>query len=114
MTPWRYSDPQTKKGQNSWFICLKSWILGGRCGDLLAIFFQTPLWKESNQKFADNAPTSVTAINVQWLGKLVNEEVIPRDKIVTLHMVSMTYGAQSSKLFGHSFKTPWCLKAPFF
>ena len=112
MTPWRYSDPQTKKAKQ--LVYMPQELDSGRAmwrsvGNILP----NSTVERKQSKFADNAPTSVTAINVQWLGKLVNEGVIPGDKMVTLHMVSMTYGAQSSSFSG-IVQDSLVLKAPFF
>ena len=112
MTPWRFSDPQSKKVKQP--VYMPQELDSGRAmwrsvGNILP----NSTMERKKSKFADNALTSVTAANVQWLGKLVSREIVSRNKFVNLYMVSMVYGKQSSRFSG-IVQDSLVLKVPFF
>lgn len=102
MSPWRFSDPQSRKaklirympqtldaGRTMWRS------LGGILpnNDVPQTTFKVDGTKVDVDK-------SIPAGNVRWVGQLVGAEVLPDDRDIRIRMVSMEYGPQQSSFAG--------------
>ncbi|MGP5038956.1 type I-E CRISPR-associated protein Cse1/CasA [Corynebacterium variabile] len=102
MTPWRFSEPKSKKaklirympqtldaGRTMWRS------LGGILpnSDVPKTTFKVDGTKVEVEKW-------IPAGNVHWVGHLVGADVIPDDRDLRIHMVSMEYGPQQSSFIG--------------
>lgn len=95
MTPWRFSEPQSKKFKTPIYMPLQ--LEQGRA-----------MWRSVDGIIPNSyAPTVKKGIGegsalqrpaktIEWLGLLERESILPSDYQVRLRMVSMEYGAQSS------------------
>lgn len=95
MTPWRFSDPQTKKAKA--LVYMPRALDNGRAlWRSLDGILPNEAAAKVKSKYADGALQFEPAETVKWVGELVDEGVLPKDKVLRLHVVSMEYGAQSS------------------
>lgn len=102
MSPWRFSEPQSKKAKQIRYMPQTldagrtMWrSLGGILpnSELPKTAFKVDGAKVEVEKFTP-------AGNVHWVGKLVGADVIPDNQDVRIRMVSMEYGPQQSSFVG--------------
>lgn len=95
MTPWRFSDPQTTKAKEIRYMPSSAQpgrVMWRSLPNLLPNADST----KSKSKYADGAPTAKPALTVDWVGYLSALEYLDPQHPITMRMVSMLYGAQSS------------------
>ena len=95
MTPWRFSDPQKNETKALRYVPQtldKGRAMWRSLGGILPNADVATV----DQKYAEGAPAAEPARTVEWLARLVVDEVIPRDRIVRVEMVSPVYGNSQS------------------
>nr|WP_156980387.1 type I-E CRISPR-associated protein Cse1/CasA [Corynebacterium terpenotabidum] len=102
MTPWRFSDPQSKKAKQIRYM--PQVLDAGRTmwRSLGGILPNSDVPKASIKVSGTKVEVekSAPAGNVHWAGQLVGVGVIPADQDIRIHMVSMEYGPQQSSFAG--------------
>ncbi|WIM67714.1 type I-E CRISPR-associated protein Cse1/CasA [Corynebacterium breve] len=95
MTPWRFSEPQTKKFKSVRY--LPQQLVPGRAmwrsiGGLLPN--QTA--PQVKKGIGEGSALAKPAMTVEWISSLSGAKILPRSQTVRLRMVTMEYGAKSS------------------
>lgn len=95
MTPWRFSDPQTTKAKKTRYM--PAAMQPGRAvwRSLPNLLPNTDTAK-AKSKYADDAPLSIPAATVRWVGSLSALGYLDPSYLIRMRMVSMLYGAKSS------------------
>ncbi|WP_080792349.1 type I-E CRISPR-associated protein Cse1/CasA [Corynebacterium pacaense] len=95
MTPWRFSDPQSTKAKAIRYM--PATLQPGRAvWRSLPNLLPNQDFAKAKSKYADGAPTSKPALNVEWVGTLSAQGYLEPSFPIRLRMVSMLYGAKSS------------------
>ncbi|MDK8510167.1 type I-E CRISPR-associated protein Cse1/CasA [Corynebacterium bovis] len=97
MTPWRFSAPQTQKAKALRYMP-QALDKGRAMWRSLGGILPNAAVATVDQKYAEGAPAAEPARTVEWLARLVVDEVIPRDRVVRVEMVSPVYGSNMASL----------------
>lgn len=102
MTPWRFSDPQTKKAKQLRYMP-QTLDAGRTMWRSLGGILPNSAVPKADIK-VDGAKIQVDkaipAASVHWAGQLVGEGILAEDQDIRIRMVSMEYGPQQSSFTG--------------
>lgn len=102
MSPWRFSEPQTKKAKAIRYMP-QSLSVGKTMWRSLGGLFpnsapEMTALKLSGEKLS--LPKTEPAKNIDWVSTLIGQGALDSDRGLRVHMVSMEYGAQNSSFAG--------------
>lgn len=94
MTPWRYSDPQSRKFKYDVYMPrgLNPDRAAWRGLDVLLPSTDAPMTKGRGGEVRAGIPAS----NVAWVSRLTQRRLIPNDLLLGMRLVGIAYGAQDS------------------
>lgn len=95
MSPWRFSDPQTKKAKMPIYMP-QSLDPDRAIWRSLAGILPVSNTELVKSKFGENLVARKPSKSVEWVSTLIESEVIPYDFAVRLRMVTMIYGSNNS------------------
>lgn len=114
MTAWRFSEPQSKKAGAPRYMPL---IMGADRALWRSVSGLLPLRTRSTTTFKkqEGLPLQKAAKNVEWVGALLDEGILPTNTEFILRVTSVEYGTQSASYAGMSadaLVVPGALLAP--
>lgn len=95
MTPWRFSDPQTKKMKKPVYMARTLDPDRALWRSLSGILPHANADKVKS-KFGDNISAREPAQSVLWVGDLIDSGILPPTYVFNLREISIVYGAQSA------------------